>query len=325
MKPKPFKFRYVNEIVGGFVLLVLLIVVAGVFVAGKSQEWFVPVHEIAINFPPQGSLGLQVGADVQIMGTSVGRITEISVDEDGFMTGVMTVKGDFIRYVRTDSEVKAKKKFGVAGDSYIEITKGDGPMLPPDAAVVVTADTDITELIEEILNQFQEKTFPVIESVKAALDEYRGLAEDLRAPDKELQMLLANLNAILAGLREGEGAAGRLLSDQATAEQVSSLLTQVNEILARVQDVLANVQAAADRLPAMAETVEGEVRQIPGTVIQTQDTLRETERLIEGIQRHWLIRRYVPHDQTASDMIPSDQVIPPAGRAPLMMDEETMP
>ena len=35
-----FKFRYVNEIVGGFVLLVFLLLLVGVLLAGHAQHWF---------------------------------------------------------------------------------------------------------------------------------------------------------------------------------------------------------------------------------------------------------------------------------------------
>ena len=36
---KPFKFRYASEIAGTFVALAVLLLVAGVFVAGKTQGW----------------------------------------------------------------------------------------------------------------------------------------------------------------------------------------------------------------------------------------------------------------------------------------------
>ena len=71
---KPFRFRYVNEIVGGFVMLVVALLVVGVILAGNAQEWFTPVHVVRISFPEAGSLGVQKGAAVMIMGTEVGRM-----------------------------------------------------------------------------------------------------------------------------------------------------------------------------------------------------------------------------------------------------------
>lgn len=314
MKTKPFKFRYVNELVGAFVLVVLALVVAAVLVAGKAQEWFVPVHTIPVDFPPEGSLGLQVGANVQILGTTVGRVTRISVNEDGFMTGELTVKGDFIQFVRTDSEVIARKVFGVAGDAYVDIAKGTGPVLPEGAGVVITKDEEITEMVEQILNQIQEQTVPLLDRVRALLEEYRALAADLRDPEQSMQKILASLEGIVAGLEAGRGPAGALLKDDALADQI-------RRAVAELEAILADVRKATAELPAMARDVQGEVAQIPGTVQQAQESLREAERLIEGLQRHWLIRKYIEPDRIRSPdwaAVPMDGEPPasPGGDAP---------
>ncbi len=60
----PFKFRYVNEIVGTFVLIIVALLVAGILLAGHAQDWFTPIHRYHVDFPAEGSLGLQKGATV---------------------------------------------------------------------------------------------------------------------------------------------------------------------------------------------------------------------------------------------------------------------
>ena len=100
---KPFKFRYVNEIVGGFVLFVVALLVVAVVLIGHYQQWFTPVHTLHIVFPPEGSLGLKKGSDVEILQNLVGRIDSIDIDESDQMTGKIRIKGDWIRFVRTDS------------------------------------------------------------------------------------------------------------------------------------------------------------------------------------------------------------------------------
>ncbi|HMO49715.1 MAG TPA: MlaD family protein [Kiritimatiellia bacterium] len=297
MKTKPFQFRYVNEIVGGFVLLVVVLLIAAVFVAGRAQGWFEPVHKIHIDFPPQGSLDLQIGSPVQILGTTVGRVEMIEVDDEGFMTGVITVKGDFYQFVRSDSRAIVKKKFGIAGDAYIEITKGIGPALPSGAGLVASKDTDLNELLEDLLSQVREAIVPLLDSVKLAADQYAGLAADLRADAGPLQMMLANLEGITRKLDQGEGPAGKLLADEALAETLRDIIAQVQAAMAQVNVMLTDLREVTIELPPMARTVNREVQDIPGTVLMTQETLRETERLIEGIQRHWLLRKYIPRTE----------------------------
>ena len=64
-------------------LLVVVALVAGIVLAGRAQDWFEKVYEIRLILPAEGSLGLQKGAEVQILGTAVGRVDRIRVLEDG--------------------------------------------------------------------------------------------------------------------------------------------------------------------------------------------------------------------------------------------------
>lgn len=289
---KPFKFRYVNELVGSFVLLVVAALIAGIIFAGHAQDWFEPVNQIRLDFPEEGSLGLQKDSDIQILGTSVGRVGRIRVSDDGSMHATLEIKGSFIRFVRSDSRAIVKKKFGVAGDAYVEITQGRGAELGENPVMRAVKDTEITEIAQDILRQIQDATLPL-------LQEYTKLAADLRDPNGPLMKLLANLDEISRGLAGGEGSAGQFLRDTKTVEEVDRILAQVRAILADLKETTA-------RLPPMAATVGREVDALPGTVVQSQETLRETERLIEGIQQHWLIRKYVPSEQLP-DMIPAIQ------------------
>ncbi len=289
---KPFKFRYVNEIVGTFVLLVVAALIAGIILAGRAQDWFEPVHEIRLEFPEEGSLGLQRGAEIQILGATVGRVGKIRVKEDGSMYTTLAIKGDFIRFVREDSRAIVKKKLVVTGDAFVEITQGRGAPLGEEPVMRAERDTEIIELAQELIKDVQEAVLPLLE-------EYTKLAADLRDENKALMKTLANVEVITRGLAEGEGSAGVLLRDPAAAREIEALLSELRAVLADIKETTA-------RLPAMAATVGGEVDALPGTVVQVNETLRESERLIQGIQQHWLIRKYVPSDRLP-DMIPAIQ------------------
>ena len=307
---KPFKFRYVNEIVGTFVLAVVVLLAIGIILAGRAQEWFVPRYHIGLDFPPEGSLGLKKGSEIEILGTIVGKIEGITVNDDGSMRGEMMVKGDFIRFIRSDSLAIAKKKFGIAGDAYVEITKGRGDVMPEDATLTLLKDTELMEIAQNMLNQIQDSTVPAINSIRKAVEEYTALAADMRDPKGPLFMLLSNLEKITAGLEKGEGSAGQILRDPGLANQLNDILKQVDESLAKVQTVLDDVKKTSAQLPAMAEKVGGEVDDMPGLVLQTQETMREAERLIDGIQKSWIVRGYIVQPETGRLIQPSEVTAP---------------
>ncbi len=303
---KPFKFRYVNEITGGFVLLVLAALVIGIVLTGHAQRWFEPVHEITLFFPPEGSYGLQKGAEVRILETPVGEIRSISVANDGTMSAVATVRGNFIRFVRVDSKAIIKKKLGLAGDAYVEITKGRGEPLPTDGASLnCVKDTELMEQIRQLVEQLKNAILPTIEQARLAIEAYTKVATNLRDPEGNLQKLLANINLLADGLQKGEGPAGKLLKDPQMAGELQETTRKINVALDEVNRILQDVQRTTAKLPGMADTVGGEVQDLPGLVLQTQETLRESQKLIVALQNHWLLRGYV--DQTKPTMR-----IPPA-------------
>jgi phospholipid/cholesterol/gamma-HCH transport system substrate-binding protein len=280
---KPFKFRYVNEITGAFVLLVVALLVAGVILAGHAQGWFTPQYRLTLRFPPEGSLGVQEGTRVVILDTTVGTVDKMTVPEDGAMLGRAKIKGDFFRFVRSDSQAIVKKAFGIAGETFVQITKGTGAPLPKEGAELLCLND--TEMLKQIQGS--------LDKLQATVDEYRQLAADLRSTNGPLMQFIGHLNQIAAGLEKGEGPAGKLLRDPAMAQQLA-------ELVAQVQKILADVKQTTAQLPGLTKTVGGEVQDASGLVLQTQAAIRETEKLIEGLQRHWLLRTYV------------DQVEPPA-------------
>ncbi len=338
---KPFKFRYVNEIVGAFVLLVILLLIAGVIFAGHYQGWFRPVHTIKLTFPEEGSLGLKKGSEVEILNTVVGTVDKIDIDENEKMIGEIKITGNWFRFIRADSKAKVAKRYALAGDAFITITKGTGERLKDGGTLVAEKDTEILQLAQDLLNQVREATIPLLGQIRTTAEEYGGLAADLRdtngpimkvagnveqltarmkSDDGPLMKILADLHQMAAGINNGEGTVGKLLRDPATAEQINAILKQVQDTIAQTQQSIGQVQKILDdvkkttaQLPPMTAKVGHEADDLPGLVLQTQETLREAERLIEGIQKHWLIRDYIPQPKPTELIPPSDVGSPATG------------
>lgn len=297
MANTPFKFRYVNEIVGAFVLLAFALAAVGIFAMARSQRWLEQEFDIRVTFPPEGTLGVQRGAKVVILGAQAGRVDSMSVRDDAIQA-TLRIREDYIRFVHADSVAVVKKEYGVAGDAFIDITLGSGtPLSRENAEIPIVKDTELLEIVQTVVEEVQSAIVPILKEVEATLTEYRGLAADFRSPTNDLNRLLVNLNGIAEGLRQGEGSVGRLLRDPAIADEALKASQQVNELLKgleasieEVNAILKSVRQTTDTLPEVAETVRGELRDVPGVVLQTRATLAETEKLLAGLQRHWLLR-----------------------------------
>jgi phospholipid/cholesterol/gamma-HCH transport system substrate-binding protein len=295
-----FKFQRVNEITGAFVLIVIALLVATVIWTGRSQRWFKSNVTLRIVLPEAGAAGIRQGSEVYFLGTRVGSVSDVIVDlRTGRMEAEANIRSDFFRFVRADSSAIVKKKFGVAGDSFFEIARGMGAPLPERNASIVCSN-QFQSALESAIEEIRSETMVVLKKTAGGLDTWTQLGADLRETRQHLDQLTARLEKITASVEQGEGTVGKLLTDSSLADEATNLLARAYQTMSDLQGVVTNLNAAVknvqtgtERLPEITDAAANEAKELPGLVRQTQTSMRELERLIEGMQRHWLVRKYV--------------------------------
>ncbi len=315
-----FKFRHVNEITGIFVILVAVVLIAAIVWTGYRQRWFRGTVTLRIVLPEAGAAGIRQGSQVYFLGTLVGTVSDVVVDMAGRMEAWTSIRTDFFRFVRSDSFAVVKKKFGVAGDAYFEITRGQGQPLPKKDASIVCKELPGT--METAIEEARSAVLPVLEKLSVGLgtwttlgeklstgaDAWTRLGTNLGESRQHLDQLIGRLDGLVASVEQGKGTAGKLLTDPALADDLKTILDKGNVSMDQLQAILNDVQSAGTDLSAVSEALAAEAKDLPGLVLQTQQTLHELERLIEGIQRHWLIRKYIEQRQPNTRIPPSEAV-----------------
>jgi phospholipid/cholesterol/gamma-HCH transport system substrate-binding protein len=294
-----FKFRRVNEITGAFVLVVLAVMIAAVVWTGRSQRWFKGNVTLRIVLPEAGAAGIREGSEVYFLGTLVGSVSDVVVDKTGRMEAEAGIRHDFFQFVRTDSSAVVKRKFGVAGDSFFEITRGEGgPLAEENASIVCNAQfqSELEAAVEEIRAQ----ALLVLKKTDAGLDTWIKLGADLGETQKHLDQLTVHLENLAAGVEAGRGTAGKLITSDALADEAQNVLTRANDTINMLQGVVTNlnavvknVQDGTARLPEITDAVANETKDLPGLVLQTKTSMTELERLVEALDREWFIRKHV--------------------------------
>ena len=311
-----FKFRRVNEITGTFVLVVVAALIAAVVWTGHSQRWFNSRVTLRIVLPEAGAAGIRQGSEVYFLGTLVGSVSSVEVDEKGRMEAEANIRRDFFRFVRADSSAVVKMKFGVAGDSFFEITRGEGRPLPENNASIVCKE-QYQSALEAAVEEIRSQTLAVLKKTSTGMDTWTTLGTNLITTQERLEQLIARLNLIAAGVEQGKGTAGKLITDTALADEAQNLLARANQLTGELQDVttnlnvaVKNVQNGTARLPEITGAVADEAKDLPGLVRQTQASMRELERLVEAMQKTWLLRKYV-NQTNPPPLNPLSEPVPP--------------
>jgi phospholipid/cholesterol/gamma-HCH transport system substrate-binding protein len=198
-------FRYTNEAVGALVLLSVIVFIAAVLQSGRLQNWFDPGVKLKVILPKEGLFGLSAGAEVEILGTAAGQVGRIVVDPDQQIHAVVDLKRKMRGFVRRDSQAIIRKEFGVAGASFLEITRGEGEPLDWEYAVVnAVAERAPTESMGELISDVRTKVMPVI-------DDARKLLVNLNAISAKISTVLATAAQACERANRPEDAAYRYL------------------------------------------------------------------------------------------------------------------
>jgi phospholipid/cholesterol/gamma-HCH transport system substrate-binding protein len=306
-----FKLRRVNEIAGVFVLVVLGLLIALVLWTGRSQRWFKGKVSLRITFPEAGAAGIRQGSEVYFLGTLVGSVSDVIVDSTGRMEAEARIRRDFFRFIRADSSAMVKRQFGVAGDSFFEITRGEGQSLPEKDASII-CNEQFQSVLEAAVEEVRREALLVLNKVNTGLETWTRLGAELGETRQHVDQLAVRLENLVAGTQAGQGTVGRLMTDSTLVDDAQILLAQAKattgELRAAVtnlQRTINHVQAGTMRLPEITEAVANEARDLTGLVQQSQISMREVERLIQAMQRHWLLRKYVNLTNPPSLRVPS--------------------
>lgn len=296
------QYRFVHEIVGTFVLLCLGLLIASIVFAGRIQGWFVEELEYSLMVPPGAHAGLKEGTEILLGGSAIGRVIAIDIAGDDRTVADVKIRGEYADFIRESTVAVIRRKFGIVGDAYIELTGGRrGPLLPEGKRIPASIDEDLNALVMETVKEVRDAFQMTLFNVNRFLAAYSDLAEALHDPVLEIRDLVHTLNQIAGGLEAGDGTAGALLKDEAIAREAEGVLADLRSSLQDVEAILADLKEASADIPAITAEAPNVLRQIVGT-------LAELEALIEGVQNHWLIRRYVEEDGDKGRLVGIDPV-----------------
>jgi ABC-type transporter Mla subunit MlaD len=314
---EPFKFRYVREIVGVFVLGSLAVALVGLLLVGTGRRWFERKTDLGAVFPAEKAAVIHKGVPVRLAGELIGQVTAMRLEGIELNHVTMRVRADALEALRSDSKAILRVPIaGLVGELAIELTPGkEAAPFPPDRELPGMSQGDLLGEMEQVTKILAVEIPEITRQVRILLEHANALAGQaaegkagthgaallastsrLLAQAEQQKItaragaILADIDKLLASVAAGEGTAGHLVKDPAVHDRVVLLLEDLHRSWADIAKILEGTGKLAGDAGVLTAQVRKRAESIPAMLDQTERLLLRTNQTLEGMQRHWLLR-----------------------------------
>ncbi|MGB7130701.1 MAG: MlaD family protein [Candidatus Sulfotelmatobacter sp.] len=247
-------------VVGVFVLSAVLLFTLGLFLIGNRQRAF--AHHVDFFTSLEDVNGISPGSKVRVSGFEAGEVTAIEIPDrpsDKFRLK-LRIDSKLHRLIRDDSFVTVESD-GLVGDKFLMIHEG-GDQEPEAAAGATLGSKEPIELSA------------VIAKATGVMDQANSAIGDIKVKvDGTLDAITTtvdNTNALVTGIRGGNGTVGMLLTDQQTANNVKDAVENAQQAAANLNQV--TVQAKQVMADFRSRDIFGKAE---ATLNNTEDASRQ--------------------------------------------------
>lgn len=318
---------------GGFLLFAL-----GLFLIGDRRLLFSESLELETRFANLSAL--KVGSKVMVSGMDAGEVLAVQVPPsptEKFRVR-FRVLSRFQPMLRTDSIASIQIE-GLVGSKVLQVDAGSeqGAQITPGATLPSREPVEISAIIQQSVEVIQrvsgavddveQRVLGTVDTIGNVGEQTIKLVKDVGSDAADLiatgKKAVEDVNAIVAGVRQGQGLVGQLLTDdqlytriertathvETTAANVSRVSADVNKIVADVesrklgetfQKTAANVEQVTAQLkgvlaelrPPGGPDERGLLDDVRDSLDNTREATSDLAENMEALKRNWFFRGY---------------------------------
>lgn len=209
-----------SVIVGIFVLAGVIIMVLTILTLGSQRKTFDKSITITSFFDNVN--GLQKGNNIWFSGVKVGIIKKVYITGKGHVEVDMSISKDAVQYIRKDAKAKLSAD-GLIGNKIIEIYGGSLNTEEIEEGDILAADNLLS-------------TDDMMLTLSKNNDNFLEITNDLKV--------------ITGRISEGKGSIGKLLNDEAFADQINATTMMLQKSAKNLEAITANVSSYTNKLNA---------------------------------------------------------------------------
>lgn len=271
------EFSKLEKLVGAFIVGVILLLMAILIIIGRGKDWFETYRTYYTNF--NETYNLQKNAEVKLFKADIGKVTDITLDEDRVLVRLEILER-YASRIRQDA-IAIVESPTLIGSEYISIIPGspDSPRIPEGGEIQSREKRSITDILAE---------FEVEKTAKMVIDGFQDFSQltmylnnpegPLKASLDNIQLASEHLVRITADLDAGKGVLGALVKSE-------TLLGEVETSIDRLSDILSSIEQAAAQTPRTMELVQESLNVYRQSGVSLNTRMNEAQMLLEEINR----------------------------------------
>jgi phospholipid/cholesterol/gamma-HCH transport system substrate-binding protein len=303
-------------IVGIFVLLGIIIFIAGIFILGGQQRRFQSTLNLVAIFDDVA--GLRKGNNVWFSGVKVGTVRAINFHGQSQVEITMRLEEGVQRFIRKDSKVRISSE-GLIGNRILVIEGGspDAPNVEDGDLLVTEASLDTenmmatlqenNENLVSITRDFKELSARLVQgegTVGALLSDpevatnFKEVITNLEQVSKNTVRASGALSQFSSTLNTSGGLANQLLTDTLVFHQLKASVEQLQQTTSTAQEITGNLNEASSRLTTTDNGIgvllndQQFANQLKSTMENLESGTEKLDQNMEALQHNFLLRGF---------------------------------
>ncbi len=230
---------------GTFVMAGLLFLVFLLYMIGKNRSLFGSTYPLKARF--ENVQGLVTGNNVRFSGIQAGTVKKIKILNDTTIEVTMYIEEKMKSVIRKNAMASIGTE-GLVGNKVVNISPSHSPGdLAEENDLLVTRKTIDTDVMLETLSRTNQDVADIAANLKITVlrlnnssalwellgdntlpMELRASVANIRSATHKAGLIVADLHEVVAGVKNGKGSVGALITDTAFAVSLNQAVEKIN-------------------------------------------------------------------------------------------------
>ncbi|TVQ98923.1 MAG: MCE family protein [Spirochaetaceae bacterium] len=270
-----FRIRFVNQVVGVFLIVALGFLFAILISIGSNQRWFARNYRYYSVF--SSAAGVSVGLPITFRGFQVGRVTAVRLTEDNEVHVDFFIQDTFYDRVWEHSLIQlVSNPLGIGGGLVFHQGMFPSDPIPEGSLIPTITSAQGRELVRSNLVRLPDQD----DTINQLIDQVGPIMRNVEEITEILTVVLADIAATMQGTGEGP---------------IQDMVNQTNRLLREAETVMVNASTISDNVAAITEEFRDPTGIVPrlldpsgsiATFLDDDDALfLQIEAILEGMNR----------------------------------------